>query len=208
MMRARLAPLALQTWVPWFFMLSGFVLTQARLKSDRAETIVSFLRKRTAVIYPLYAVGLASALTVRWSQGVRFPASYELMAQGILAQSLVPWLPEWLGVATTGLLKLAVTQLRCILRGQLPSNGRLHRAACLPNVPQPRTLLAAIDITVVGLAAHESDDASLASAAASATSAASSCSCSAATAATYVAVTPRFTSAAITSAAQSDPINN
>lgn len=93
-MRARLAPLALQTWVPWFFMLSGFVLTQARLKSDRAETIVSFLRKRTAVIYPLYAVGLASALTVRWSQGVRFPASYELMAQGILAQSLVPWLPE------------------------------------------------------------------------------------------------------------------
>ena len=44
------------TWVPWFFMLSGFVLSHSRLQSlapDHSEPVLAFLRKRTAVIYPL-----------------------------------------------------------------------------------------------------------------------------------------------------------
>lgn len=40
------------TWVPWFFMLSGFVLTHARMKSrvksSGAGALVLFLKKRMA----------------------------------------------------------------------------------------------------------------------------------------------------------------
>ena len=49
------------TWVPWFFMLSGYVLTHARLNS-RKPTVVDHpwtaLWKRTSSIFPMYAVGV------------------------------------------------------------------------------------------------------------------------------------------------------
>ena len=85
------------TWVPWFFMLSGFVLTHARLSSmdpQRRESALLFVRKRTANVYPLYAVGLGLALVVDWCRGKALPAWYELVAQAFFVQSWLPWLPE------------------------------------------------------------------------------------------------------------------
>ena len=78
-------------------MLSGFVLTHARLKKPdphRRESALLFLRKRTATVYPLYAFGLLLALAVGWWRGDALPASYELVAQGFFVQSWLPWLPE------------------------------------------------------------------------------------------------------------------
>ena len=72
------------TWVPWFFMLSGFVLAQSRLKHSRpekTEPLAEFIKKRTAVIYPLYAMGVVLALAVRWSKGSRWPNWYEVSSQ-------------------------------------------------------------------------------------------------------------------------------
>lgn len=84
------------TWVPWFFMLSGFVLTHTSLKAakPRRERPVDFLRKRTATLYPLYAVGLGLALLVNAWRGRALPEWYELLAQGFLVQAWLPWLPE------------------------------------------------------------------------------------------------------------------
>ena len=85
------------TWVPWFFMLSGFVLTHARLQSKdpyRHESAILFLRKRTATVYPLYAMGLGVALVINWWRGYALPEWYELFAQGFFLQSWLPWLPE------------------------------------------------------------------------------------------------------------------
>ena len=85
------------TWVPWFFMLSGFVLTHARLSSQEPQkrgSALLFVRKRTANVYPLYAVGLGLALAVDWWRGKALPDWYELVAQAFFAQSWLPWLPE------------------------------------------------------------------------------------------------------------------
>jgi hypothetical protein len=85
------------TWVPWFFMLSGFVLTHARLKSKdlyRHEMAIIFVRKRTATVYPLYAFGIGLALIINWWRDYTLPEWYELIAQGFFLQSWLPWLPE------------------------------------------------------------------------------------------------------------------
>ena len=47
------------TWVPWFFMLSGYVNTHAWLYSKRPDAVdppLLFCWKRLALIYPAYAV--------------------------------------------------------------------------------------------------------------------------------------------------------
>ena len=78
-------------------MLSGFVLTHARLRSKqpgRPQSVLTFLRKRTAAVYPLYALGLFLALLVNWWRQRSLPEWYELVAQACLVQSWVPWLPE------------------------------------------------------------------------------------------------------------------
>ena len=85
------------TWVPWFFMLSGFVLTHARLKSKdphRHDLAIMFVWKRTATVYPLYAFGLGLALIINWWRDYTLPEWYELVAQGFFLQSWLPWLPE------------------------------------------------------------------------------------------------------------------
>jgi peptidoglycan/LPS O-acetylase OafA/YrhL len=53
----------LATGVPFFFMLSGFVLTWAHTPSDRAA---SFWRRRFARIYPLHVVTLVVAVAIVW----------------------------------------------------------------------------------------------------------------------------------------------
>ena len=85
------------TWVPWFFMLSGFVLAHARFKSRTAakpQAAASFVKKRTAVIYPMYAIGLFLALLIRFWKTSPLPEWYMVASQGVLAQSFLPWLPE------------------------------------------------------------------------------------------------------------------
>ena len=110
--------------MPWFFMLSGFVLTHARLKSknpSRKESVVVFIQKRvrrslpphgpgfvscltvacfggwggqTAVIYPAYALGVLLAFLVDWWRDKPLPPWYVAAAQGLLAQAWLPWFPE------------------------------------------------------------------------------------------------------------------
>ena len=123
------------TWVPWFFMLSGFVLTHAALRrlsrggggsggggggstksnggakdngngakktrfggggggcvgggggGGACREAVAFLRRRTAAIYPLYALGLLLALLINWWRDYALPRWYELLAQAFLAQA-------------------------------------------------------------------------------------------------------------------------
>ena len=85
------------TWVPWFFMMSGFVLTHARLKSkqpSRRESVVLFIKKRTAVIYPVYALSVLLAYLIDWWRDKALPPWYVGLSQGLLAQSWLPWLPE------------------------------------------------------------------------------------------------------------------
>ena len=78
-------------------MLSGFVLTHARLKSKnlyRHDKAILFVRKRTATVYPLYAFGIGLALIINWWRDYTLPEWYELVAQGFFLQSWLPWLPE------------------------------------------------------------------------------------------------------------------
>jgi hypothetical protein len=85
------------SWVPWFFMLSGYVLTLARLASrvpDAPQPVLAFVQKRAAVIYPPFVLTLFLGLAQRWWEGEALPKFYHLAAQGVLAQSFVPWLPE------------------------------------------------------------------------------------------------------------------
>ena len=88
------------TWVPWFFMLSGFVLTHARMRSKnpmKPQDVLTFVKKRTAVIYPLYIFGVVLAALIRIWQDKRLPKWYELGSQGLLMQAWLPWLPEGTG---------------------------------------------------------------------------------------------------------------
>jgi peptidoglycan/LPS O-acetylase OafA/YrhL len=78
-------------------MLSGYVLTLARHASRNPEapqSVVGFVQKRAAVIYPPYVVTLFLGLGQLWWEGEALPKYYRLAAQGVLAQSFVPWLPE------------------------------------------------------------------------------------------------------------------
>ena len=85
------------TWVPWFFMLSGYVLTHAQLaRKDPSKTdpVGTFFRKRSGAVYPLYAVGLVLALAVLMAAGRKVPVWYVLLSQAFLTQAWVPWLSE------------------------------------------------------------------------------------------------------------------
>ena len=87
------------TWVPWFFMLSGFVLATSELRRRAppprdAAALARFVVRRTAAIYPLYVCGVVLALAVRLVKGDALPPWWAAASQGVLAQSFVPWLPE------------------------------------------------------------------------------------------------------------------
>ena len=85
------------TWVPWFFMLSGFILCHIRLGSRQPELADGPLRslwKRSANIYPMYAVGLILSIIARMGAGRDLPSQGVLLSQVWLTQSFVPWLPE------------------------------------------------------------------------------------------------------------------
>ena len=85
------------SWVPWFFMLSGFVLTHARLTSpdpSRVDDPVTFVWKRMANIFPLYAFGVVVSALIRVGLKANTPKWWILVLQSWLLQSFIPLATE------------------------------------------------------------------------------------------------------------------
>ncbi|CAE7839207.1 Fam3b, partial [Symbiodinium necroappetens] len=75
------------TWVPWFFMLSGFVLFSAYLKNPKEETMIQYVLRRSTTIYPLYAFSLIPAFIMQKSLGTMSADWPTLLAQSFLLQA-------------------------------------------------------------------------------------------------------------------------
>mmetsp|Transcript_120371 Transcript_120371/g.286015 ORF Transcript_120371/g.286015 Transcript_120371/m.286015 type:complete len:1363 (-) Transcript_120371:278-4366(-) len=82
------------TWVPWFFMLSGFVLFSAYLKNPKEESMIQYVLRRSATIYPLYAISLIPAFIMQKSFGTMTAEWPTLLAQSFLLQAWWPTLTE------------------------------------------------------------------------------------------------------------------
>ena len=79
------------TWVPWFFMLSGFVLGNGHLCRPNKDSILGYVERRLVAVYPLYATTLLPAFAINKALGVPLD-SVILAAQTFLLQA---WNPEW-----------------------------------------------------------------------------------------------------------------
>eukprot|EP00930_Biecheleria_cincta_P092853 TRINITY_DN8290_c0_g1_i1.p1 TRINITY_DN8290_c0_g1~~TRINITY_DN8290_c0_g1_i1.p1 ORF type:complete len:1880 (-),score=353.33 TRINITY_DN8290_c0_g1_i1:622-6261(-) len=79
------------TWVPWFFMLSGFVLFNGHIRRPSKDTVFQYVERRLVTLYPLYALTLLPAFAIAKSLG-QTPSSVVLVAQTWLLQA---WNPEW-----------------------------------------------------------------------------------------------------------------
>ena len=80
------------TWVPWFFMLSGYVLMHARLNSRKPNKLdhpLTSLWKRTSSIFPMYAIGVVLDMLCFCFRGTKLPDYQVLIAQSFLLQSWV-----------------------------------------------------------------------------------------------------------------------
>ncbi|CAE7357886.1 Fam3b, partial [Symbiodinium necroappetens] len=75
------------TWVPCFFMLSGFVLFSAYLKNPKEETMIQYVLRRSTTIYPLYAFSLIPAFIMQKSLGTMSADWPTLLAQSFLLQA-------------------------------------------------------------------------------------------------------------------------
>ena len=82
------------TWVPWFFMLSGFVLFSAYLKNPKEETMLQYVLRRSTTIYPLYAFSLIPAFIIGKSLGTMQADWPTLLTQCFLMQAWIPQLTE------------------------------------------------------------------------------------------------------------------
>ncbi|CAJ1392982.1 unnamed protein product [Effrenium voratum] len=82
------------TWVPWFFMLSGFVLFSAYLKNPKEETMIQYVLRRSTTIYPLYAFSLIPAFILGKVYGTMQAEWPTLLAQSFLMQAWVPHFTE------------------------------------------------------------------------------------------------------------------
>mmetsp|Transcript_81365 Transcript_81365/g.143597 ORF Transcript_81365/g.143597 Transcript_81365/m.143597 type:complete len:1943 (-) Transcript_81365:182-6010(-) len=84
------------TWVPWFFMLSGFVLFSAYLKNPKEESMFQYAIRRSVTIYPLYAVSLIPTFAAAKALGkmayATSPDALTMIAQSFLLQA---WWPGW-----------------------------------------------------------------------------------------------------------------
>ncbi|CAE8674628.1 unnamed protein product [Polarella glacialis] len=99
------------TWVPWFFMLSGFVLFSSHLKNSKEESIlllrcrgaesrapkaeesmIQYFMRRSETIYPLYAVSLIPSFIIAKYLGTLQADWGTLVAQCFLMQA---WWPGW-----------------------------------------------------------------------------------------------------------------
>ena len=91
------------TWVPWFFMLSGYILAYARLSQPKTDgksvplggshlSAVAFCHRRLASVYPLYLLGVCISLLVLADKGKLFTVRPSaLLSQLFLMQA---WLPS------------------------------------------------------------------------------------------------------------------
>eukprot|EP00931_Biecheleriopsis_adriatica_P041196 TRINITY_DN23575_c1_g1_i1.p1 TRINITY_DN23575_c1_g1~~TRINITY_DN23575_c1_g1_i1.p1 ORF type:complete len:1725 (-),score=288.88 TRINITY_DN23575_c1_g1_i1:45-5219(-) len=82
------------TWVPWFFMLSGFILCAAELRKPRGETSMGYVSRRLVTIYPVYALGLIVSCVLASGQG-SLPPAWVLVLQAWLLQAWLPLITEW-----------------------------------------------------------------------------------------------------------------
>ncbi|CAL1139698.1 unnamed protein product, partial [Cladocopium goreaui] len=78
------------TWVPWFFMLSGFVLFSAYLNKPKTDSMFGYVLRRSGTIYPLYAFAFLLG-KVRGNIYTEWPT---LLAQSFLMQAWVPYFTE------------------------------------------------------------------------------------------------------------------
>ena len=83
------------TWVPWFFMLSGYVLTHARLNSrdpTKVDGPYNHIAKRLSTIFPMYSFGVFVSMLIVVFRNLNLPGYDVLIAQSYLMQS---WVPLW-----------------------------------------------------------------------------------------------------------------
>ena len=112
------------TWVPWFMMLSGFILTYARLASrnpDQLTPVFSFVVARTRSIYPLYLAGLLSAALLSWYLGGENKA-FSLGSPGETLASLL-LVQSWFPTVTEHVLQAHCWFLSCIVPYWLVHNA-------------------------------------------------------------------------------------
>jgi peptidoglycan/LPS O-acetylase OafA/YrhL len=95
------------TWVPWFFMLSGFILFSAEVAQPRENSVIEYITRRSISIYPLYAVSLLIAFGLAKSQ-CQAPSWEVLVTQAFLMQA---WVPQF----TEGTLQMQCWFLSCLL---------------------------------------------------------------------------------------------
>jgi len=79
------------TWVPWFFMLSGFVLFSAEIRQSRGESSCEYMLRRSVTIYPLYGMSLLPAFALAKMHG-KAPPNNVLFLQTWLLQERYPCL--------------------------------------------------------------------------------------------------------------------
>jgi len=78
-------------WFPWLFVMSGFLLTHARLMlpaNNEADegTVVKLVLTRLAKVMPLYAVAMLLSVLIRIMEGRMLPHLWILITQFVLAQ--------------------------------------------------------------------------------------------------------------------------
>eukprot|EP00913_Durusdinium_trenchii_P018386 g17271.t1 len=118
------------TWVPWFFMLSGFVLFSAYLKNPKEETMIQYVLRRSTTIYPLYAFSLIPAFILGKAYGTMAAEWPTLLAQSFLLQA---WVPHF----TENALQMHCWFLSCMVV-LLPFQAMiLFGLAGLPSLPLP-----------------------------------------------------------------------
>jgi peptidoglycan/LPS O-acetylase OafA/YrhL len=83
------------TWVPWFFMLSGFILCTAELRKPRSEGVFDYVSRRLVTIYPLYAFSVLFAFGISQRQGFSDRPPWILVLQAWLLQAWIPQATEF-----------------------------------------------------------------------------------------------------------------
>lgn len=88
------------SWVPFYFMMSGFVLTTSQMwresKHVQCLDTISFIRTRIASLYPAYIIGMGiSLLSTFCLKGVSaLPSNTQILIYVLLLQSWVPTFVE------------------------------------------------------------------------------------------------------------------
>jgi peptidoglycan/LPS O-acetylase OafA/YrhL len=85
------------TWVPWFFLLSGFILSTAEAqRSKKQHDALDYVLRRLQTIYPTYLLGIfISIITAGILKGPQsLPPSVDMFMYIFLLQSWVPSLVE------------------------------------------------------------------------------------------------------------------